>query len=162
MAHVELSLSEPISGALDPDQGSYGERFAGERRAPGFASVDQWSAATRIATEPCLVIDNLATIAAVSQTACSLLGFPAPSEVIGCYLCSAELLALVDFTPASAALSPADMEKIPPMLALHSGRLARGLMRVRSGADVVTMDAIATPLWGLNKVVGSLTFFSLV
>jgi hypothetical protein len=108
------------------------------------------------------VIDNLATIAAVSQTACSLLGFPAPREVIGCYLCSEELLALVDFTPASAALSPADMEKIPPMLALRSGRLARGLMRVRSGADVVTMDAIATPLWGSNKVVGSLTFFSLV
>jgi PAS domain-containing protein len=127
-----------------------------------LTSVDQWSAATQAAHEPCLVIDDVAAIAAVSQSACSMLGFSSPDDVIGCFLYSNNLLALVDFTPASAALSDADMEKIPPMLALHSGRLARGLMRVRSGADVVTMDAIATPLLEHDKVIGSLTFFSLV
>jgi hypothetical protein len=162
VAHVELSLSEPISGALDPDPTGHGDRFAGPPRSGGLSSVDEWSAATQSAHEPCLVIDNMAAVAAVSQSACSLLGFPSPTEVIGRFLYADDLLALVDFTPASAALSDADMSKIPPMLALHSGRLARGLMRVRSGADVVTMDAIATPLWDHHRVVGSLTFFSLV
>ena len=162
MAHVELSLSEPISGSLDPDPTGPGDPYLGDLRSTPFNAVDRWSAATREANEPCLVIDSMAAIAAVSRNACSLLGFPGPEEVIGRFLYSNELLALVDFTPASAALSDADMEKIPPMLALHSGRLARGLMRVRSGADVITMDAVATPLWEHNKVIGSLAFFSLV
>lgn len=157
MAHVELSLSEHITGSLDPDPTRHGDPFP-----HGLTSVDRWALAARSAYEPCLVIDNMAAIAAVSPSACRLLGFVDPDEVVGCFLQSSELLALVDFTPASAALSEADMEKIPPMLALLSGRLARGLMRVRAHSDVVTVDAIATPLLENDKVIGSLTFFSLV
>ncbi len=155
MAHVELSLSEPISGSYDPDSTSH--QLLQQR---GLSSVDHWSLAARDAPEPCLVIDASASVAAVSQAACDLLGFPAPEHVIGCFLHTGDLLALVDFTPASAALSEADLEKIPPVLALRTGRLARGLMRVRSGDEVITMDAVATPLWHRGRVAGSLTFFS--
>lgn len=152
MAHVELSLSEPFAAQLDRDHVAFDR----------FASIDRWSASVRGAAEPCLVIDDAGAIAAVSISACNLLGFASPDEVIGRVLHSGDLLALVDFTPAPAALSEGDMEKIPPLLALSSGRLARGLMRVRSGAASVTMDAVATPLWDRSRVVGSLTFFCLV
>jgi len=40
--------------------------------------------------------------------------------------------------------------------------LARGLLRVRLGDDIVTIDAVATPLWADGDVAGSLTFFCTV
>ena len=54
------------------------------------------------------------------------------------------------------------MEKIPPLLAIRSKRLARGLMRVQiDGPEPhLTVDAIATPLMAADQVVASLTFFS--
>jgi hypothetical protein len=155
VAHVELSLSEPFTPQPDSDYADFGASNL-------FTSVDRWAAAARVAVEPCLVIDADAAIAAVSASACNLLGFAGPREVVGRWLASDDLLALVDFTPAPAALPESDVEKIPPLLALSSGRLARGLLRVRSGAEVVTMDAVATPLLERSHVIGSLTFFSLV
>ena len=69
---------------------------------------------------------------------------------------------LVDFTASLAKLDNAEADKIPPLLAISSGRLARGLMRVRppAGGTVRTVDAVATPLWDGSTLVGSLTFFS--
>jgi PAS domain-containing protein len=154
VAHVELSLSEPFTPHLDSDHDLGSPEL--------FTSIDRWSAATRGAVEPCMVIDEFGAIAAVSPSACNLLGLTSPDDVIGEFLQSGDLLALVDFTPAPAALSDGDVEKIPPLLALSSGRLARGLMRVRSGAEVITLDAVATPLRERNHVNGSLTFFCLV
>jgi hypothetical protein len=53
------------------------------------------------------------------------------------------------------------MANIPPLLAVTSGRLARGLLRVqRPGQLPGTVDAIATPLRDGDTVVGSLTFFA--
>lgn len=155
MAHVELSLSEPYTPQLDSDHADFGSTKL-------YTSVHRWSAATRGAVEPCLVIDEVGAIAAVSPSACNLLGLASPDDVIGEFLQSGQLLALVDFTPAPAALSEGDVEKIPPLLALSSRRLARGLLRVRSGAEVITLDAVATPLWEGNHVIGSLTFLCLV
>jgi len=51
---------------------------------------------------------------------------------------------------------------MPPLLALSSGRLARGLVRIRCASGPCTFDAIATPLTEDGKVVGSLTFFSAI
>jgi hypothetical protein len=155
VAHVELSLSEPFTPQLDGEH-------AGFCTYEHFNSVDRWSAAVRGAVEPSLVVDEVGAIAAVSPSACNMLGLASPDDVVGQFLSSGELLALVDFTPAPAALSESDVGRIPPLLALSSCRLARGLMRVRSGAEVITLDAVATPLWERSRAIGSLTFFSMV
>jgi hypothetical protein len=48
---------------------------------------------------------------------------------------------------------------MPSIQALLSERLARGLLRVRLGDEILTIDAVATPLLENGHVVGSLTFF---
>jgi len=84
-----------------------------------------------------------------------------PEAAIGQCL-YAGVLPLVDFTSAAAAVPEVELNKIPPVQALLSEHLARGLMRVRQGSDVITVDAVSTPLWEAHRVVGSLTFFCLV
>ena len=145
MAHVELSVSEPFA--------------PGTIAAPANSSLAHWAGTVAAATEPCLIIDSLSMIVSASPSACTLLGFANQAEAAGCHL-FAGVLRLLDFTSAGAPLPDSEIEKIPPVLACSSGRLARGLLRVRSGSEIRTVDAIATPLFDLRKVVGSLTFFS--
>lgn len=145
MAHVELSVSEPlVAGARD------------SQPAPP-RSLDRWRAAVHGATEPCLVIDEYSCIVAASPRACELLGLGEPQRAVGLSL-FAGVLRLLDFTAAGAALGDGELEKIPPVLAFSSQRLARALMRVQSGGEIVTVDAVATPLFDGPTVVGSLTF----
>jgi hypothetical protein len=112
------------------------------------------------AVEPCLVIESDGTIQAVSASCSELLGLGKPPEVIGQSLSGA--LRLIDFTAGAGALEDPEAEKIPPLLAVRSERLARGLMRVvpGPGETPLTIDAISTPLLDGERVVGSLTFFS--
>ena len=56
------------------------------------------------------------------------------------------MLRPLDFSAAGIALDEGEVSKIPPLLALASGRLARGLLRVQCRDDACTLDAIATPL----------------
>lgn len=149
MAHVELSLSE----AFVPHPGP---------PATAADSFDSWVSTVSGATEPCLVIDVDTVIAAASASCCELLGLGTPAGVVGRRLLDGGLR-LVDFTAAPAELTEAEIDKIPPLLALTSGRLARGLLRVRTDAAreaVATVDAIATPLLVDGTVGGSLTFFA--
>lgn len=148
MAHVELSLSE----AFVPDPGD-------ESPEPEVGSFAAWAATVPGAAEPCLLIDLHTNIRAVSIACCDLLGLRAPAEAVGSPLLDGGLR-LVDFTAARCELTEQDVEKIPPLLALTSGRLARGLLRVHSGGADATVDAIATPLLAHGLVAGSLTFFS--
>jgi hypothetical protein len=67
---------------------------------------------------------------------------------------------MIDFSADGGRLSDTEVAKVPPLLAVSSGRLARGLVRVRSGDAVATLDAIATPIGPADAVAGSLTFFS--
>jgi hypothetical protein len=145
VAHLELSVSEPFAPDGTP--------------AEPTSSLDHWAGAVSGATEPCLIIDGVSTIIAVSPAACTLLGFQPPSDTVGCHL-FAGVLRLLDFTSAGGHLPDSEFEKIPPVLAYSSGRLARGLLRVRSGTEIRTVDAIAAPLFDGRKVVGSVTFFS--
>lgn len=153
MAHVELSLTE----AFLPEAGTCLEAEPG-------GSIHCWSQTVAAAAEACLVIDADMTIAAVSASCCKLLGLGTPAGVLGRSLLDG-VLRLVDFTAARGELAETEIDKIPPLLALSSGRLARGLLRVeaRSGPETdATVDAIATPLWGNGQIAGSLTFFSAV
>ncbi|OLB80095.1 MAG: hypothetical protein AUI14_08030 [Actinobacteria bacterium 13_2_20CM_2_71_6] len=145
MAHVELSLSESFTPDADASVPS--------------GSLAHWAATVSGAVEPCLVINGLSEIVAISPAASTMLGFTDQAVAVGCHL-FAGVIRLLDFTSAAARLPDSDIEKIPPILACSSGRLARGLLRVQAGDEVSTVDAIATPLFDGRKAVGSLTFFS--
>jgi hypothetical protein len=152
VAHVELSLS----GAFVP-----------QARTPVPAefvtSIERWTNTVAIAAEPCLIIDGASTILAVSPSCTDLLGLGKPADAAGQPLLGG-VLRLIDFTAGGGELDEPEVEKIPPLLAIRSGRLARGLMRVQTDAGDahLTVDAIATPLQDAEQVVASLTFFSAV
>jgi hypothetical protein len=148
-----MSLSDPYA---PPDAGMPSFPTGGL-----LTTVDRWADAADGANEACLVVDAQAVIAAVSRKACELLGFAAPPDAIGQCL-HAGVLPLVDFSPVPVVLPSTELGKIPPVQALMSKRLARGLIRVRCGTDALTIDAISTPLWEGQQVIGSLTFFCLV
>jgi PAS domain-containing protein len=150
VAHLEMSLTEPFAAPLTD---------VSEALAVG--TVDHWSDAVDGATEPCLVIDAKAVVTAASPAACTLFGFPGPRAALGLCLHD-DVLPLIDFGASASPLPETDLAKIPPVQALLSERLSRGLLRVRLGADIVTIDAIATPLWEDGAVAGSLTFFCTV
>ncbi len=151
MAHVELSLS----GAFVPQARTPSE-------AEFVPSLERWTATAAAATEPCLIIDTSTAVVALSVSCGELLGLGKPPEVIGKPL--GAMLRLIDFTAGAADLEESDADKIPPLLALRSERLARGLLRVvpGPGETPLTVDAIATPLLDGERVAGSLTFFSAV
>jgi PAS domain-containing protein len=154
VAHVELSLS---GGAIVPQARTPAE-------AEFVANLERWATTVTAAPEPCLIIDADSMILAVSPSCGKLFGLGKPAEAIGHPLLDRAVLRLIDFTAGGGELAQPEIEKIPPVLAIRSGRLARGLMRVQAdpGSAAVTIDAIATPLTEADQVVASLTFFSAV
>ena len=149
MAHVELSLS----GAFVPQARTPSE-------AEFVPSIERWTSTVATADEPCLVIDSGGLILAVSPSCSELLGLGKTGEVLGQRLSS--VLQLTDFTAGAGPLEEPEAEKIPPLMAVRSERLARGLLRVLPGGvePPLTFDAVSTPLLSSGRVVGSLTFLS--
>ncbi|MFI7025811.1 PAS domain-containing protein [Micromonospora sp. NPDC049900] len=150
MAHVELSLSEVFA----PDPGTPTEL--------GYDNLGRWAATVSSADEPCLLIDAETRVVAVSAAGCDLLGLGTPEDVMGLPLLDGGLR-LLDFTAYRGELAEPDIDKIPPLLALASGRMARGLLRIMAtteGISDATVDAISTPVLADGAVAGSLTFFS--
>ncbi|MER5332706.1 hypothetical protein [Micromonospora sp. NPDC002717] len=150
MAHVELSLSEVFVPA------------AGTSTELGSDNFGQWSSTVSHADEPCLLIDAETRVIAVSASGCELLCLGTPEDVIGLPLLDGGLR-LLDFTANRGELTEPEIDKIPPLLALSSGRLARGLLRVQAASadrPDSTVDAISTPVLTDGLVAGSLTFFS--
>jgi len=150
VAHVELSLS----GAFVPQARTPAE-------AEFVASIDRWLSTVTAAVEPCLIIDTATTIQAVSPSCSELLQLGKPIDAVGQPLLGGTLR-LIDFTAGGGELDEPEIERIPPLLAIRSERLARGLMRMRidGPGGNLTVDAIATPLMAADQVVASLTFFS--
>lgn len=141
MAHLELSVSEP--------------RVQHQRAQ---SPLDRWAIAVAGAAEPCLLLDSEAVIIAASEP------FRQLAEVSGSDVgrdLLAGVLRLLDFADGGA-LTDNEVTKIPPILAITSGRLAHSLLRVKSAEGALTLDAIATPLSDGDRVAGSLTFFSRV
>lgn len=148
MAHVELSLSQPGGLAVD--------------FADGFGSpLARWASAVATAQEPCLLLDDQGAVVAASPGCAQLLAID-PAEASGRRLVDG-VIRVLDFNAVCGELPDWEVEKIPPLLPLNTGSLARGLLRV-AGADGVanTLDAIATPVRDRAVVVGSLTFFASV
>ncbi|WP_341718179.1 hypothetical protein QQG74_31180 [Micromonospora sp. FIMYZ51] len=150
MAHVELSLSEVFAPAT---------RTPTE---PECDNIGRWSATVSKADEPCLLIDAETRVLAVSAAGCELLCLGAPEDLVGLPLLDGGLR-LLDFTANRNELTEPELDKIPPLLALSSGRLARGLLRIEAAAEGgsdATVDAISTPVLADGAVAGTLTFFS--
>lgn len=187
MAHVELSLREsprqpaPLDQPPPPDQPEPVPAEPGGRRrlvrgraaaapartapaapsVPAGGSLGRWAAVVAAAPEPSLVLDANGVIVAASAGCAELIGLDDLTTARGRQLRDA-VVDLVDFTDSLDKLDSAEAGKIPPLLAISSGRLARGLMRVACPDThiVSTMDAVATPLWEGATVTGSLTFFA--
>lgn len=155
MPHVELSLT---GGARRLAPLNAGQPTA----SLGIgSSLECWAAVAAGATEPCLVLRPDGVIVATSGSGAELLGLGDPATALGRPLREA-VGNLVDFTASLAQLDNSEADKIPPLLALSSGRLARGLMRIVCPISGIarTLDAIATPLWDGPTLAGSLAFFS--
>ncbi|GIM84066.1 hypothetical protein [Salinispora arenicola] len=150
MAHVELSLSEvPV-----PAVGAPAEQECD--------NVTSWSVTVSQADEPCVLIDAGTRVVAVSASGSELLYLGERPDVIGQPLLDGGLR-LLDFTANRGELTEPELDKIPPLLAITSGRLARGLLRIEgvsAGVPDATVDAISTPVLRAGEVAGSLTFFS--
>jgi hypothetical protein len=151
VAHVELSLS----GAFVPQARTPAE-------AEFVSGIARWTSTVATAAEPCLVIDVTTTILAVSPSCSQLLTLGTTAGAVGRPLLGA--LRLIDFTAGGGELADLEIERIPPLLAIRSERLARGLMRVQpeTGGQPLTVDAITTPLTQDGQVLASLTFFSAI
>jgi len=121
--------------------------------------LGHWVRAVSGAVEPCLVIDDRAVIVAMSLSCVAMFGLP--KAPVGASLREGPLR-LIDFSAVGGKLGDHEVDKAPPILAVTSGRLARGLIRVRCDDSVCTLDAIATPIGPAETVAGSLTFFSSV
>jgi hypothetical protein len=149
MPHIELSLARADAA---PDA-LPALRVIGPAR-----HLDAWLEAVSEADEPCLLLDAGGVMIGVSPPCVALLGAGGPADLLGRGLLE-DVVNLVDFSAGREPLPEAQLERLPPLLALASGALARGLLRIRTGDTVVTLDAVATPLRAHGQLVGSLTFF---
>lgn len=169
MPHVELSITDfgpvtppaprPVPEEVPPAGvgGATSEAAAVDSTDPADDPLGHWVRAVAGAVEPCLVIDAAGVIVAMSPSCVELLSLT--GSPVGAALRNGPLR-LVDFSADGGKLNETEMGKVPPILAVSSGRLARGLIRVRGGDAMVTLDAIATPIGLTDAVAGSLTFFS--
>lgn len=123
------------------------------------AVLDRWTTAVRGAGDPCLLLNSRGLITATSPAARELLGLTDGVDNSGRGLIDG-LLRLVDFTVAQGTLADWELERIPPLQALSSGALARGLLRIAVRQTVYTLDAVSTPLRSGEHLCGSLTFFN--
>ncbi|GAA1326121.1 PAS domain-containing protein [Actinocatenispora thailandica] len=117
-----------------------------------------WVTVVAGATDPCLLLNAAGLVTACAPAAIELLGLPEPAAMVGRGLLDG-LLHPVDFTAAGDRLADWELAKLPPLAALATGALSRGLLRLRRRSAVQTVDAIATPLHHHASLIGSLTFF---
>ena len=138
MPHIELSLS-----AADADSAQQ--------------TCQGWAAPVRGSADACLLLDARGVIFATSPSCRALLGFSDGVDTHRRMLLDS--VELVNFAASGGALPQWELQRIPPIQALNTGALSRGLLRVSAGGISRTLDAVATPLHGGTEVAGSLTFF---
>jgi PAS domain-containing protein len=129
-----------------------------ERPDTAEAVLRGWITVVAGATDPCLLLNATGLVTACAPATLDLLGLPEPAAMVGRGLLDG-LLHPVDFTAAGDRLAEWELTKLPPLAALATGALSRGLLRLRHGSHVRTVDAIATPLHHDATLIGSLTFF---
>ena len=143
------SATPPVAPGLAPAPTSTAPSQRLDLDAP--TTPAGWISAVRAAAERCLLLDGEGRVSAASPTMASVTG---AIPTLGVRF--AELVKLVDFT--SGAAPQIEPERaMPPLRALTTGGLARGLMRLRvADGSLVTYDVVAVPLQGQR---GVLAFF---
>lgn len=119
--------------------------------------LDRWLEAVHHAEEACLVLDAGGVVLGISNSCLGLLGFDSDDSL------GRGLLDVMDFVSfdSSGRRPPAhQLHRMPPIAALRSGTLARGLIRIVVDGEPRTLDAVACPLHADGAVAGSLTVFS--
>jgi len=121
------------------------------------SSLAMWAETARMAGEACVVIDPDGKVFAASP-GCGALFDIDVADAVGQTL-AGDVLDLRDFSTYQKVLPDWEIKKTPPLLAVSSAGLARGLLRVFVGNATKTVDAISVPLVESGVIVGSLTFF---
>ena len=117
-------------------------------------SAAAWAERVTQAQESCLQLDDRGRVVAISSGCAMALNLDA-TAAIGRAL--RDLVVLVDFTATGVPVDDPELQ-LPPLKALRSGSLARGLVRLRLGREVLTTyDVVGVPLAG---GVGALGFFA--
>jgi hypothetical protein len=126
--------------------------------------LESWLDAVHQAEEACLILDREGLLAGISEPCLDLLGFDNPDYPLGRGLL--DIVTFVRFTADGAALRPHDAIRLPPIAALQTETMSRGLVRISvdggRGTALITADVVATPLCADGSVVGSLSFFAQV
>ena len=139
--HLAPDRAEPVSPS----------RSLSLDAAPGLA---RWSGALQAAPEACLMLDATGRVVALSPSAADLLDLQ-PDTALGALL--SDLLAFVDFSLAALS-SPDAAADSPPLRALRTGGMARGLLRRRRpDGSLATYDVVGV---GLRDRAGVLAFVS--
>jgi hypothetical protein len=118
--------------------------------AHGGGPIAVWLPAVQAAAEACLLLDREGRVVAASAAVGPVLRTTSTGAVGARF---SDLVTAVDFTSGAAPETEPE-RSVPPLRALKTGGLARGLLRLRntSGA-LVTYDVVAVPLSGQSGVV---------
>ena len=116
--------------------------------------VAAWAERVTEAQETALLLNERGRVVAISTGAALALNLD-PTTCIGKPLL--DLVVVVDFTATGVPVEDPDVQ-LPPLKALRSRTMARGLVRLRLGRGVlVTYDCVGVPLAGGD---GALAFFA--
>lgn len=126
--------------------------------ANGHGPLSAWANAVSDSSEPCVLLDTTAAVVAASPTFGELVRVPV-AELVGVPLFET-VLTVLDFN-AGAPVPAEELSRVPPLVALSAGALARSLLRVRRrDGTSLTLDAVSSPLHGSpdGGIRGSVTF----
>lgn len=116
--------------------------------------VAAWAERVTEAQETALLLNERGRVVAISTGAALALNLDA-AACLGKPLL--DLVVLVDFSATGVPIEDPDVQ-LPPLKALRSRTMARGLIRLRLGRGVlVTYDCVGVPLAGGD---GALAFFA--
>jgi hypothetical protein len=118
----------------------------------GTPLLDAWAQRVRDAAEAMLLVDASGRLVALSTTAGELLSLD-PTASAGAMLL--DLVEVVDFTAGAVPVPDPDVP-LPPLRAIVTGRLNRGLVRLRSRGGLHSYDVVGIPLSDSAGAVGFL------
>jgi hypothetical protein len=104
--------------------------------------LDDWATRVREAAEAMLLLDASGRLVAVSTSAGELLGLDTATASGAMLL---DLVEVVDFTAAAVPVPDPDIQ-LAPLRALVTGRLHRGLVRLRTSFGLRSYDVVGIPL----------------
>ncbi|MCW2668585.1 MAG: hypothetical protein JWO27_482 [Frankiales bacterium] len=108
----------------------------------GTPLLEAWAGRVRDAAEAMLLVDRSGRLMALSRPCGELLGLDlarAPGALL------LDLVQVVDFTAAAGPVPDPEVQ-LPPLRAAVTGRLNRGLVRLRTDGTVRSYDVVGIPL----------------